>query len=725
MKKVDFKYVKEMLRRLSELDSDIWYVFDHRKVLEKSLKRQCEDYLGLKALDALEGIPVEELKNSKAGIRVSAIKDAGYDNLLQLAKLKEWEMTAIEGIGEKQAESIRNLIAEFINGMAKHVHLQFSLEKNEDGVIPNAEMLLTLAKLRNGDLLRRLAEELSPELEEKLKWAKMDIEIQNPVRWFFASKDAKERTAKAISDLESFLDGETCQKAREVVRDYQVIRNWTINDALEDFQNASADYYAILEQYGGAAKENPLIYSSIPAQLAQAIDESPIDLSQFKGNLRSYQLFGAKYVLFERRVLLGDEMGLGKTVQAIAAMCDVYARDRQSLFLVICPASVLINWCREVKKFSTMDSHLLHGAYLEEEFEAWKEQGGVAVTNFESMEKLVRKIDGKLKLAMLVIDEAHYIKNPDARRTQNVRALNEESERILMMTGTPLENRVEEMCSLIEFARPDMVEEVRKNAFMSHAPQFREILAPVYLRRQRDQVLQELPPIEEMQEWCELTEGDREGYAYVIGQKSFNGMRRVGFLQPDLETSSKARRLLEICNDALEDGRKIVIYSFFLETIEKVKAILGEQCVGVITGSTEITQRQGMIDVLAKSPAGSVLLCQIQAGGTGLNIQTASVVIFCEPQIKPSLTNQAIARVYRMGQVRNVLVHHLLCENTIDEAMVLLLEQKQKEFDVFADESSLAQALDELVDKDWIQNLIERENQKYVGAEAKSPESEQ
>jgi len=724
MKKVDFKYVKEMLRSLSELNSDIGFLLEHRGALEKRLRMQCEDYLGMKALDALEGIPVEELKNSKAGIRVSAIKDAGYDNLLQLAKLKDWELTAIEGIGEKQAESIRNLIAEFINAMAKHVHLQFSLERNENGEIPNAEMLLILAKLRNGDALCRSAEDLGAEIDEQLKWAKSCIEIQNPVHWFFSSKDAKERTAKAVSDLESFLDGQTCEKARVVVRDYQVIRNWTIKNAIADFENASADYYAILEKYGGAAKENPLIYSSIPAQLAQAIEDSPIDLSQFKGNLRSYQLFGAKYVLFERRVLLGDEMGLGKTVQAIAAMCDVYARDRQSLFLVICPASVLINWCREIKKFSNMEAYLLHGAYLEEDFEAWKEQGGVAVTNFESMEKLVRKIDGKLTLAMLVIDEAHYIKNPDARRTQNVRALNEESERILMMTGTPLENRVEEMCSLIEFARPDMVAEVRRNAFMSHAPQFRELLAPVYLRRQRDQVLQELPPIEEMQEWCELTEQDREGYARVIAQKSFNGMRRVSFLQPDLETSSKAMRLLEICRDAMEDGRKIVIYSFFLETIEKVKTLLGEQCVGVITGSTEITQRQGMIDLLAKSPAGSVLICQIQAGGTGLNVQTASVVIFCEPQIKPSLTNQAIARVYRMGQVRNVLVYHLLCDNTIDEAMVLLLEQKQKEFDVFADESALAQALDELVDKDWIQKLIERENQKYLGAPEESRESE-
>jgi SNF2 family DNA or RNA helicase len=226
-------------------------------------------------------------------------------------------------------------------------------------------------------------------------------------------------------------------------------------------------------------------------------------------------------------------------------------------------------------------------------------------------------------------------------------------------------------------------------------------------------VLEELPPIEEMREWCALTDMDRVYYAQAVTEKNFNVMRRVSFLQGDLETSSKALRLLEICKDAKEDGRKVIIYSFFRETIDKVQQLLGEECIGVITGSTEIPARQGMIDKLKDAPAGSVLVCQIQAGGTGLNIQVASVVIFCEPQIKPSLTNQAISRVYRMGQVRNVLIYHLLCENTVDEAMVMMLERKQQEFDAYADESALANALDELVDKDWIQKLIEAENEKY------------
>ena len=111
-----------------------------------------------------------------------------------------------------------------------------------------------------------------------------------------------------------------------------------------------------------------------------------------------------------------------------------------------------------------------------------------------------------------------------------------------------------------------------------------------------------------------------------------------------------------------------------------------------------------------------MLVCQIQSGGTGLNIQAASVVIFCEPQIKPSLTRQALSRVYRMGQVRTVLVYHLLCEDTVDEAVMKILDTKQIEFDLFAEESVLADAADDLADREWIGSVIEEERRKYLPA---------
>ena len=139
-----------------------------------------------------------------------------------------------------------------------------------------------------------------------------------------------------------------------------------------------------------------------------------------------------------------------------------------------------------------------------------------------------------------------------------------------------------------------------------------------------------------------------------------------------------------------------------------------ELYIGEITGSTPAGDRQQIVDRFTETPGGCILLCQIQAGGTGLNIQAAEIVIFCEPQIKPSLTRQAIARVYRMGQTRNVLVYHLLCENTVDEAVRDLLETKQAEFDLFADESALADAADNLLDREWIHRFVEKEQRRYL-----------
>ena len=266
-----------------------------------------------------------------------------------------------------------------------------------------------------------------------------------------------------------------------------------------------------------------------------------------------------------------------------------------------------------------------------------------------------------------------------------------------------------------------MVQNVRAYAGMRQLPEFREMLAPVYLRRQRDMVLEELPPMTVEEEWCGMTPEDAAAYGVEAIGGNFMGMRRVSFLQEDLQTSSKALRLLELCEQAVDERGKVVVYSYFRETIRKVCDFLGPMVVGSITGSTPPAERQDLIDKFTQMPEGAVLVCQIQAGGTGLNIQAAGVVIFCEPQIKPSLTWQAISRVYRMGQVQNVLVYHLLCQGTVDEAMQEILAIKEEEFDMFAHDSAIAEAADGLADKEWIRKVVEAERQKYLPAVVEQP----
>lgn len=399
-------------------------------------------------------------------------------------------------------------------------------------------------------------------------------------------------------------------------------------------------------------------------------------------------------------------MGLGKTVQAIATMVSL-KNTGATHFVVLCPASVIINWCREIQKFSKLRVIKVHGSGRNAALQEWIRSGGVAVTTYETTSYF--DLPDSFRYTLLIVDEAHYIKNPEARRSMNTKRLSSHADRLLFMTGTALENKVEEMTNLIDILQPRIAREVKGMEMLSSAPQFREKVAPIYYRRKREDVLTELPELLENEEWCSLGFEERLEYeeSVLSSGNNFNAVRRVSWNVNDLSKSSKATRMLEIIEEAKAEGRKVIIFSFYLDVIEKISELLGSQCTEPINGSVTPNRRQEIIDDFDNAPAGKVLISQIIAGGTGLNIQSASVVIFCEPQLKPSIENQAIARAYRMGQARNVLVYRLLCENTIDERITEMLAEKQAIFNAFADKSVAADNVE--VDVKSLGNIIKEE----------------
>jgi superfamily II DNA or RNA helicase len=243
------------------------------------------------------------------------------------------------------------------------------------------------------------------------------------------------------------------------------------------------------------------------------------------------------------------------------------------------------------------------------------------------------------------------------------------------------------MCFLLGSLKPGLRNELEKLKSISSAPQFREAVSGVYFRRTREDVLGELPGLTDTEDWTELTSEDKNIYRSAVYEGNFMAMRQVSWQTDDIFASAKAKRLVEICEEVQKEGRKAIVFSFFINTVNRVCKILGERCIGPITGSVPPARRQELVDEFTAAENGAVLVAQIQAGGTGLNIQSASVVIICEPQIKPSVEFQAISRAYRMGQVRNVLVYRLLCPDCVDERITVLLSEKQKLFDNFADES--------------------------------------
>jgi SNF2 family DNA or RNA helicase len=407
-------------------------------------------------------------------------------------------------------------------------------------------------------------------------------------------------------------------------------------------------------------------------------------------------------------------MGLGKTVQAIAAMAHLAARGATH-FLVVCPASVLINWSREVARHSTIPVVTLHGSGRARAVARWRAQGGVGVVTFGSL--------GAVKLppprpALLVVDEAHYVKNHTAKRSQAVNLVAAESDRVLFLTGTPMENRIEEFRALIEHLRPEIAADMGPEHAAISVEAFRRAAAPVYLRRNQPDVLTELPELVQVDEWEQFGARDGAAYREAVRAGNFMAMRRAAFAVRRPHDSAKLTRLLELTGEALANGRKVVIFSYFRDVLAVVGAALGTDARGPITGSTPVADRQRIVDEFTAAPQPAALVCQIEAAGVGVNIQAASVVILCEPQVKPSIEYQAIARAHRMGQVRTVQVHRLLIADSVDERMIELLGSKAQLFDAYVRHSTIAHASPGAVDISEVQLariIVAEEQQRLAG----------
>jgi len=227
---------------------------------------------------------------------------------------------------------------------------------------------------------------------------------------------------------------------------------------------------------------------------------------------------------------------------------------------------------------------------------------------------------------------------------------------------------------------------------------FRAAVADVYLRRNQSDVLDELPPRIDNDEWVELTQADRRAYARAVASGNFMAMRRAAFEAAAVDQSAKLHRLVEIVDEAADNGWKTVVFSSFLDVLRAVDHALGERSAGLLTGRLDPVSRQALVDEFTASPRPVVLISQIQAGGVGLNIQAASVVVLTEPQWKPSIEDQAVARLHRLGQLRPVHVHRLLAEGSVDQRMREILTTKRRLFDDYMRMSDLKDASPHAID---------------------------
>ncbi len=691
---------KNILKELDEVQkAEIAY--------REEVKNAVDSILTKNAMKTLKNIPVEELNRDKKGIRVKTLRDNGYCTIADISCVSAHSLEEVKGISMEAALLIRSEVDEIVSNARKGVKLKLSVDNKTP---ENSALVRALFKFRTIKPVAHECKKLFNAYNSKITESVLSIEKANgTLKWIFASGEKKKKAEDGYAYLSSLQFGSTYgQTLNDIVLKLANASNCKDEEAWRSFETGPVEFFSCLEEIAPGVLGNDDALYGLPEDLAREIQNEKIYSEGMLCELRKYQQWGVKYILHQKRVLLGDEMGLGKTVQAIAAMVSLH-NNGGTHFMVVCPASVLSNWCREIKKMSDLKVTKIHGASKHEEFRSWIRTGGVGVTTFETT--AVMEMDDSFKFRMLVVDEAHYIKNPKAHRSENVKTISFHADRVLLMTGTALENNVDEMVSLIDILRPDIANKADGMKALSAAEHFRETVAPVYYRRKREDVLTELPELIDNKEWCTLNMEEEEAYETSVMSKNYALVRRVSWNVADMSRSSKASRLMEIVSNAKEDGRKIIVFSFFLETIRKISELLGDQCMTPITGAITPQHRQEIIDEFDRSPAGTVLAAQIQSGGTGLNIQSASVVVLCEPQFKPSIENQAISRAYRMGQTRNVLVYRLLCEDTIEEKMMAVLEKKQEIFDSFADRSVIAEESRELDEKSF-SGLVEEERQR-------------
>lgn len=478
--------------------------------------------------------------------------------------------------------------------------------------------------------------------------------------------------------------------------------------AEREFKEESATYYALLEKITGKGLDNST--SDLPKFIIEKVNQVQINENQLKVTMRPYQEFGAKFLLYQKNILLGDEMGLGKTIQALAVANHLF-QEHQRKCMILLPLSVLENWNKEILKWTELPVYRFSASNKnkKEDFIKWNQEGGIILANYEQASYFVQEIEG-LQIDLLILDEAHYVKNANTIRGRNSIALAQRANYKLFMTGTPLENNVREMQHLVSILNPDLPESVFRER--PDEESFKKDLANVYLRRKREEVLDELPEMEVVNLWSEFSDKQIELYeSEAFSEKcSVMKLRRMAFLGED---SEKIKQIIDICKEARENGMKVLVFSFFkTDVLYRLRELVPNTASDILSGDLSPARRQEVIDEFSQDSNQTVLLAQIEAGGVGLNIQSANIVILCEPQWKPSTEQQAISRVYRMGQTRDVLVYRLLTKDSIDEPIMALIHQKEVEFDKYAKDSLVAEAFvasEKMTEKEVQSKIIEIE----------------
>ena len=451
----------------------------------------------------------------------------------------------------------------------------------------------------------------------------------------------------------------------------------------------------------------------------------------FNGTLRKYQKEGFKWLneLSELGFggILADDMGLGKTIQVITFVLS----KRSKKTLIITPTSVLYNWKDEFERFApNVRVGLVHGTKAQRNRMLSEiKKYDVLITTYGTLKNDEKEYE-KLQFDYCIIDEGQNIKNPTSKTTLSVKKINSKCN--FALTGTPIENNLMELWSIFDFVMPGFLftKERFKAKFIQNknTEELKSLITPFILRRVKEDVLDELPEKIEKKYLVDMTTKQKSIYkSYVkeikeklksskgnINMLTFITKLREVCLDPSLIIddynggSGKINALMELLDNYIEGNKKILVFSQFTSALKNIEQNLEEKGINYIylDGSIGSKERVELVKKFNEEPLINVFLISLKAGGVGLNLTSASVVIHFDPWWNPAIENQATDRAHRFGQKNVVEVVKLISKDTIEEKILLLQEDKKELIESLMDEKEMDGKKFKRLSEDEILNLL-------------------
>lgn len=477
---------------------------------------------------------------------------------------------------------------------------------------------------------------------------------------------------------------------------------------------------SLLKEQSGISTYRDPWYKSIVRGM-KAVEDSEFEIPPSLGTvLRGYQKTGFRWLKTLDRYgfggILADDMGLGKTIQVIALLLDEKERGTGSAqSLIVCPASLVYNWENEILKFAPQLTVLTvtgQAVKRQEQLRA-QEHCDVVITSYDLLKRDMSWYEGK-QFRFQILDEAQYMKNPKTQCARSVKMIEAQSR--FALTGTPIENRLGELWSIFDYLMPGFLLSYQRFKSSFETPIARDGNAqaldslrvqtgPFILRRTKKEVLRELPDKLESVLYSQMEKEQNELYtAHAVtlkrqleqlegrmdGQQSLAVLAELTRLRqlccdPSLcyagykGGSAKLEACLDLVESGVEGGHKILLFSQFTSMLERIGKQLAKKEISFrsLTGSTTKEERIRLVEAFQRDPSISVFLISLKAGGTGLNLTAADMVVHYDPWWNVAAQNQATDRAHRIGQDKQVQVWKLIAKDTIEENIMKLQESKQ------------------------------------------------